>query len=242
MPTPDPTTTADWLRKFFVRPGQAVELRVIFKNSSIAAGFFDFDHIAAMVRLGLDMSQQAGVKGVYFTLNPVNLEVLQRPGSNNQVTRARKGGSASEADILCRQWLFIDADPRRPTEMAGHSAADEEKAKAKTKVVAIRDHLTGLGWPAPLLCDSGNGYHLLYRVELPVDDGGLTKRVLEVLAGRFDDEAVEIDRSVHDAARITKLYGSKACKGQSTEERPHRWTAILEAPQALDAVPGALLE
>src|SRR5262249_48648975 len=68
------------------------------------------------------------------------------------------------------------------------------------------------------------------------------KRVLRVLAARFDDLAVEIDRKVHDAPRITKLYGTRACKGEDTPERPHRWTDIIEVPERLEAVPRPLLE
>src|SRR5262249_28091459 len=135
--------------------------------------------------------------------------------------------------------LLIDADPRRP---ANCSATDQEKARARAKVLEVRDFLTGMGWPLPLLCDSGNGYHLLYRIELPADDGGLVKRVLQALAARSDDRAVEIAAKAPAAPRTTKLYGTRACKGEDTPERPHRRTGILEGPEALQAVPQPLLE
>ena len=34
----------------------------------------------------------------------------------------------------------------------------------------IAAHLAGLGWPAPVVIDSGNGAYLLYRIDLPNDD------------------------------------------------------------------------
>jgi hypothetical protein len=230
---------AGWLGRYFSAPGHALELRAIFKDRSVRSGFFDEAHLGEMAEHGLELSQSAGVKGVYFTLNPLRPEVLSRPGFTNQVRKAGTGDSARAADVARRRLLLIDADPRRP---ANCSATDQEKDKAKAKVLAVRDFLTGMGWPSPLLCDSGNGYHLLYRIDLPADDGGLVKRVLHALDGRFDDAAVEIDRKVHDAPRITKLYGTRACKGEHTPERPHRGTGILEAPETLQAVPQPLLE
>jgi hypothetical protein len=231
---------AGWLRQYFVVAGQAIELRVIHKDGSITAGFFDHDHLDLMADHGLRLSQSAGVKGAYFTLNPLRPEVLGRAGLANQLRKARKGEIASAADVAARRWLFVDVDPVRP---GNCSATDAEKAAALATALRARDFLAGQGWPAPLLADSGNGYHLLYRVDLPADDGGLVRRVLQALATRFDDAATEIDTKVHDAPRITKLYGGRACKGEPTDERPHRWTGIVDAPaEPLEVVPRRLLE
>jgi hypothetical protein len=185
------------------------------------------------------VTQSAGVKGCYMTMNPLTAHVLDCPGFRNQTRRARRGDGAQKADVARRHWLLIDADPIRPTK---GSATDTEKAAALTAVLEVRDFLTGLGWPLPLLCDSGNGFHLLYRIDLPVDDDGLVRRVLQELARRFNNAAVEFDKKVHDAPRITKLYGTRANKGEPTPERPHRWTGIVEFPQPLGVVPRRLLE
>jgi hypothetical protein len=222
-----------------VGPGQAVELRVISKDGGIRSGFFDHGHLGDMASLGLQASQSEGTKGVYVTLNPLQPQTVNKAGCPNQVRPSRKGCSASAADVARRHWLFVDADPCRP---ANCSATNEEKARAWAKVVEVRAYLTGRGWPLPLVCDSGNGHHLLFRVDLPADDGGLVQRVLRALAARFSDAAVVIDTTVHDAARITKLYGSKACKGPDTPERPHRWTGIVDTPMTLAVVPRNLLE
>ena len=41
--------------------------------------------------------------------------------------------------------------------------------------------------------------------------------------------------------RIWKLYGTVSRKGDSTADRPHRRSAVLEAPPRPDAVPADLL-
>ena len=80
---------------------------------------------------------------------------------------AKRGGATNDTQIVARRWLLIDADPVRPS---GISATDAEKAEALVVIAAVRAHLAGLGWPAGLLADSGNGYHASYRVDLPADD------------------------------------------------------------------------
>jgi hypothetical protein len=109
-------------------------------------------------------------------------------------------------------------------------SSDAEKALAWETIQAVRDHLGGRGWPAPILADSGNGYHLLYRIDLPADDGGQVRRLLHALGERFDTDKVKIDRAVFNPARICKAYGTWSRKGDSTPERPHRQSRILEVP------------
>jgi hypothetical protein len=98
------------------------------------------------------------------------------------------------------------------------------------------------GWPTPILADSGNGGHLLYALDLPVDDGGLVQRCLEAIAFRPDDDHVLIDQRVYNPARIWKLYGTRACKGDDAADRPHRLSQLIEVPEALIPVPKELLE
>lgn len=43
-------------------------------------------------------------------------------------------------------------------------------------------------------------------------------------------------------ARIVKLYGTMARKGDNTADRPHRKSRVLEIPSALQVVPQELLE
>ena len=132
-------------------------------------------------------------------------------------------------DIVVRRWLLVDVDADRP---AGISTNDEELDRAKHKVQQIRKDLTLDGWPLPICAMSGNGYHLLYRIDLPVDDHQKIKNVVLGLHHKYSDDHVTIDKVVHNQARITKVIGTEARKGDSTESRPHRRSKLLEVPDA----------
>ena len=158
----------------------------------------------------------------------------------NRIRKADKGGTTSDGDIVARHWLLIDCDPQRP---AGISATDAEHDAAVERCRQIWSELHyNHGWPEPIGADSGNGAHLLYRVDLPVDDGGLIQRCLSALAAQFDDDTVKVDTGVFNPARIWKLYGTLACKGDSTTDRPHRMSRILSSPDTPVVVTRAQLE
>ena len=176
-------------------------------------------------------------EGIYFTPNPVNPALLAR--SNNRLKRAGKGASTGDGDIVRRRWLLIDADAKRPS---GISATEVEHNQAIDRIRTICLYLRTAGWPEPIPANSGNGGHLLYGVDLPVDDGGLVQRCLMALANHFDNQEVNIDQTVFNPARIWKLYGTLACKGDSTPDRPHRMANLLHRPDTLAPVPVNLLE
>jgi hypothetical protein len=161
--------------------------------------------------------------GVYFTLNPLKTDLLARRA--NRYDWAQEGELATDAAVLTRRWLLIDADPVRDPLV---SATDGEKHAALETVRVIRADLAGRGWPAPVLGDSGNGYHLIYPIDLPADDDGMVRRVLQALAAKYDGPAVHIDQKVFNPARICKIPGTWARKGDSVPQRPHRWAKILE--------------
>jgi hypothetical protein len=141
-----------------------------------------FDDVERAVEAAIALGKRSG--NVYTTLNPVNTALLAR--ARNRTKFADRGSTTSDHDIEGRTRLLIDFDPCRP---AGISATDAEKEAAYRKALEVRDFLTGLGWPAPVLADSGNGYHLIYRIDLPNDDDStaLVKAVLEALDAIFSD-------------------------------------------------------
>jgi hypothetical protein len=214
--------------RLLVAPGQVVELRAlnVQRNGGrphVEAGFFDHEHLADMAKIALHISRHA--KGVYFTLNPLNPDLLAR--RCNRIDWAKEGELAKDKDVLCRRWLLIDADPVRDPLV---SASDDEKAVVYQTILDVREFLRSRSWPDPLLADSGNGYHLLYPIDMPSNDGGAVERILRALAQRFDSEQVKIDQTVFNPSRICKLLGTLARKGDSTPSRPHRRAKLLEAP------------
>jgi hypothetical protein len=75
------------------------------------------------------------------------------------------------------------------------------------------------------------------RVDLPNDEPSreLAHCCLEALALRFDDQAVHVDTTMANAARIIRVPGTRNAKGDSTPERPHRTARLLEVPDPLQA-------
>jgi hypothetical protein len=208
------------------------------KDGTISGYFDDFERAVKAI---LEVAGKG--PGIYLTLNPIAPALLARAKNRLQL---RATTTTADRDVIERVWLLIDVDPVRPAEI---SSSDEEHEAALAKAREIRGVLAEEGWPAPVLADSGNGGHLLYPIALPngKEETSLLADVLKALAGRFDDEVVKVDRSVFNAGRISKIYGTVAGKGDHTVERPHRLARLLDVPNKLlngrrDPVPRELLE
>ena len=205
--------------------GAVEELRTL-KDGKTTSGYFDDLDELVVQAARLDGRGFA----VYATLNPVKGALLARAA--NRARSVYREPTTSDADVARRKWLPVDFDPVRPS---GVSATNAEKQAELWRAREVRDYLGARCWPEPVLGDSGNGAHLLYRVDLPNDRAGLelVKGVLEVLSFKFSDERVSVDITTANAARIWKLYGTTARKGDSTEERPHRRSRLLKIPDAI---------
>ena len=220
---------------YLSRPDDVGEVRVpkAGRNRTISGYFSDPERMAQEVE-GLEALR---FPGVYRTLNPVNPALLAR--ADNKLKKYVEYAT-SDADIVCRRWMIADLDPKRP---AGISSSDPEHAAALDLARQIRGELHAEGWPEPIFADSGNGAHLLYPIDLPNDAeaADLIKRCLRALAARFNTDVVAVDEGMYNASRIFKVYGTTARKGDSTDERPHRVSRMLEVPAALTVVPIDLL-
>src|SRR5215211_3214461 len=202
-------------------PGGVLELRAI-KNGTTAAGYFDDTNVLSPEAAQLNEQGFA----IYITANPANPALLSRAA--NRIKRPLKE-TTSDRDVLWRRWFPIDFDPVRP---AGVSSTDEEKEHALRRAHEVYTDLRERGWPEPVAADSGNGAHLLYAVDLPNDANSLAlvRGALEALSFKFSDSVVSVDTTTSNAARIWKLYGTTARKGDSTEGRPHRASKLLKVP------------
>jgi len=204
-------------------------------KKGLAAGWFDDPAKAASIAAQAD--SQASPEGIYLTLNPVNPALLGRANNRLKASPQR----TNDSEISCLRHLLIDADPTRP---AGVSSSDAEKAAAIDLLNHIQTHLGNIGWPDPLFAESGNGGHLIYR--LPdltntQENIDLIKACLQALAAKYDTDQIKIDQKVFNPARISKLYGTHARKGDSTPDRPHRLAQIISAPAQPTPVPMDLI-
>ena len=170
----------------------------------------------------------ADANGIYFTLNPVRQDLGDQ--------------AASASDVIERRNLLIDIDPVKA--IRDGMATDPEKANAWDLGGRVRDHLENLGWPDPVVIDSGNGMHLEYLIDMPNDEPSKTLigAVLKELAREFDNSFATVDIKVHDASRIAKLPGTWARKGPDTLDRPHRMARLISMPEPRGVVPRDRLE
>jgi hypothetical protein len=237
-------TVSGWLRHL-IDPDQVVEVRALKMHDGqaskggtgyTAAGTFHGHELEEMARCALLVS---GIcQGVYYTLNPLRPDRFVRQAPRLQ--RAGTGQLADDLDVTERRWLLVDCDPVKSLAHRNDSATDEEKARTLVLAHRVREYLAGEGWPAPVVSDSGNGHHLLYKLGepfvltpgmIPLRDDDTIRRVLLHLADKFNGPDGEIDTKVFNPARIVKLPGTLACKGEASEERPHRRARVLEVPE-----------
>lgn len=221
---------------YFDLPGRVVELRALkvkgVRGKGVVSGYFD--NVNDFVEAALKLNGKC--EGVYATINELRPELLAR-AHNRLVEQPER--TTQEGDVARRVRLMIDIDPKRAS---GISSTDAELDVAKTLAKEVIDFLSGLGYPEPARCVSGNGIHVHYAIDLPVADEQLVKRCLSALAFRFNRSAVQIDQTVHSAAQLAKVYGTVARKGDALPERPHRQSRIKLPDGGLQVVPRDLLE
>ncbi len=219
-------------------PGQVVEIRVLGQNAVHSGYFTDYP---ALSRACEALDGDPLVHGCYVTLNTVNPSLLSRRANRIQMRLSRTDATTGDAEITNRRWFPVDIDPVRPS---GVSSTDAEHAAAFVMADAVATWLSQRGFPEPVRADSGNGAHLLYRIDLPNNAASLAlvKRGLSVLDACFSDQSVTVDAANSNAGRIWKLYGTVARKGDNTPERPHRRSRILSVPERLEMVSAGCLE
>jgi hypothetical protein len=209
-------------------PGQVVELRSFGVRGAAAKKFVlsgYYDDPCKMAADAVRMSATSGVTGTFWTIQEINPALLAH--SPNRYREAR--AATTDGDVTGYAWLPIDFDPVRAS---GTSSTDEEKAAANGLMIRVSSFLKDSGI-ATLRADSGNGFHLLARIALPVEDGPLVARFLAALDEQFSNELVKVDRTLFNPSRILKSYGTTARKGPSTGERPHRVARLLEIPDVV---------
>ncbi len=225
IPQPDKAAILGALAALF-NPEDVIELRALHKTRKRTdAGYFDGKHREALADLAMRLNAKGAA--VYVTLNQIDPQLLGRYSNRLEEFAV---DTATDANVKRRRWLLIDLDPLRPKDTA---ATDMQLAEAKAKATACYRALKAQGWPEPLAGESGNGWHLIYPLDLPndADSRDLVKGALAGLAARFDDDVVKVDQSVYNAARITKLYGTVATKGDHTPLAPWRLSRLVSTPE-----------
>lgn len=219
--------------KLWFREGDVFEIRVLdavspeWMRPHMESGYFDYEHIPDAAEA---ISRLRSFRGAYATVNPVNPDLLAR--ACNRLRGITREATTADTDILSRRWLLVDCDPKR---VSGVSSSDSEHEAAISMACKIRSGLSASGWPDPILLDSGNGAQMMYRIDLPVEDGGLVQRCIAGIATAGDDK-VDVDLTVFNPARIWRIPGTMNCKGDDVKTRPHRMAQILSVPEKFGIV------
>lgn len=201
--------------------GDLFEVRCLEANGKkVSSGYFRDVNIMLEQLCRLNSSDS----NVYMTLNSIKPECYSREQRDKFIVNTKV--QTSDNDILGYEWLFIDADPKRPS---GVSSTDEQLNQAKSVGNKVYAFMKNLGFNEPVTAMSGNGIHLLYKIRLRNSDENkaLIKNCLLVLDMLFSNDYVDIDKTNFNPARICKLYGTMARKGSNTPENPHRMSYLL---------------
>ena len=213
--------------------GDLFEVRIIGKGKPISGYFKDVDTLLEKLKT-IDLRNM----NVYVTLNQISDDLFSRIQSETFVAGAN---ATHDNEVVGYKYLFIDLDPKRA---AGISSSDEELKEAYNLASKVYEYLKRLGFEEPVKAVSGNGAHLLYRIQLAntSENVELVKKCLNALSMMFDNDKVSVDTANFNPSRICKLYGSLAQKGKNTEKRPFRLSHIIGDVKGLRVTDKAYLE
>lgn len=217
--------------------GELFEVRIIggAKSKKPISGYFkDADSLLKALGRNIDLRNT----NVYVTLHQLNSALFSRQQSNRFVAGAN---STQDHEVTGYKWLFVDLDPERPT---GISSTDDEIQMAFDLAKKVYQYLKDYGFEEPIKGISGNGAHLLYRINLKntEENEKLIEQCLKALSMIFDTEAVKVDTTNYNPSRVCKLYGTLAQKGTNTAERPHRFSRMLGDVHEVKATDRSYLE
>ena len=211
----------------FKNGGDLTEIRVLSGNKTWSGYFKNVENLIACI----EPYSNSPHTQIYFTLNHINEGCYGRAQREKLIPIFREP-TTSDVDIDGRTSVLIDLDPKRP---AGVSSTNEQLSFAYNKAVEIYNFLMSQGFYEPIVGMSGNGYHLYLPCLIGAtnETTEIVKKFLQVLSLFFSDEKVEVDEKVFNLARISKLPGTLACKGENTPDRPWRQSEILSVPSEI---------
>lgn len=208
-----------------VPPGDLFEIRIIDDKWNVSGYFTDAE--TAISRLKeTPVTEHANI---YITLNHIKSGCEARKQRDKFLENVKP--TTSDGDIDQYRYLMLDFDPVR---VSGVSSSDEELKAAAAVASSAISFLREWDFPEPLQAMSGNGYHALYKLEpLPATEENkqLIQKVLKTINQQCGEkDACSVDETTFNPARVCKLYGTVAQKGDSTESRPHRLSKLIKVP------------
>jgi len=200
-------------------PHGLTELRIIPPGKKPWIGYFDAEE--AFVEACVTWNGQANV---YAGRNPRPRVFAGRfPQAHNRLARGVRGAGSADIEVITA--FSLDIDPVRERNLSSTEAEHQLALAAANRVAS--------DYPNSIVIDSGNGSQVLFPIA-PLFVNGDSRRVearakaweADVRAIVEEDARLKLD-SIHDLARIIKVPGTLAIKGNSTPERPHRLARFI---------------
>lgn len=207
--------------------GELFEVRMISGRWNASGYFTDAETLIQQLRKYEDKPNV----NTYLTLQAVHHDCYARKQHDRIIEKPTE--TTSDNNIAGYEWFMIDLDPKRAS---GISSSDAELNAAKQKANEIYRYMRSQGWSAPVIAESGNGVHLLYRVQIKAtkETAKDVENALKALDMLFSDNVIDVDTTTFNPSRICKLYGTKACKGADTSDRPHRMSRLYRVPDHVE--------
>ena len=185
-------------------------------------GYYDNEHYDQLWDDIQQYENDPNTKGIYTTIQRCDPALLAR--SLNRLQTAGDNSTTSDGNITHFCVFPIDVDSDIPS---GISATESELEASCAIAKQIATELDKLGVPL-VKAKSGNGWHILIYLEtlleVTEDATHRFKRLGDVIVEKWGGDA-----TVYNPARIWKLYGTTAKKGDvGVPDRPHRKAEIFE--------------
>lgn len=213
----------------FVGEGNFTEVRVLGRFQY--SGYFrSLDNLIAAIEPYSNMDDEQ----IYFVLNKIDAACYGRQQSERMVKSPKI--TTNDNDIVHRNWVLCDFDPVR---RSGTNSTNEQLELAHKKAQDVYRFLRDMGFSEPVICKSGNGWHNLYRVDIPVSEEATEtiKSFFKFMGQKFTDDKVDFDEKNFNNARLCKLYGTMAKKGANLQEMPWRMSEIVYVPNEIKPTP-----
>lgn len=215
---------ADEIRKAVdvIHGGELYEVRYVI-GKKVYSGYFK--GTAGLISELERLPENGG--NVYITLQSIDNECYNR--EQHEILRLSPKVTTNDDNITDYNYLLIDFDPVRPS---GVGSTNEQLQAARDRAAQVYKYLETLEFAPPLAAMSGNGFHLIYKISLrnTPENVKLISDCLKALDMMFSTNAVNIDTGVFNPSRVSKLYGTFACKGADTPETPYRIAHIVNVP------------
>jgi putative DNA primase/helicase len=221
------------------QPNNLVEIRgrKLDKKIGLLGFHTDRTQMAHILSTG---SEGGEYEALWYTIQRLKPDIDLRQKEENKKATDR-------TDILSYEWLVIDVD-RKDEEFKKLNATDEELAELHRVALLVIAWLQSKGFPEPILACSGNGWHILYKLNhlLPTEEY-LLKNVLRSVWYRFIAEPVAvIDTSLAEPEQVIKAYNTQSRKTPADHPdigtRPWRFSYLESVPSEIIPVSHTNLE